>query len=320
MRIERVALVAAFAAVLSLSSGCEKPPASSAASAAQESEPAPGRVMPTPPPERHVLDPIPTPVRGHFKEVNTGDFDLVDGIAWAAEGDTIVYVTSKGIASAALATSPCPMTQARFLTSLRDAGWNEVALDAKGKSNYYANGTPFAGRGREDEVGGRYWKSWLEISDGRALGSVRHRHYGGFEFALPVLKPSMPELSEADLTRSHREMPGAPKPKEPQVAAAYRAAKTAAAKKDLDALLRLQGFDAKQIGAIKALPGIQADLAVYADRFLKPGNAEEFDSGPGWGSLSASGKNSKGAKFINYYFFTTCGEKLVLTMIGENPQ
>lgn len=146
MRIARVAVTAAFAGALSLSFGCEKPPASSAASAAQESEPAPRHVMPTPPPERHVLDPVPTPVRGHFKEINTGDFDLVDGIAWASEGETVVYVTSKAIASAALASSPCPMTQARFLTALRDAGWNEVTLDAKGTSNYYGNGTPYAGR------------------------------------------------------------------------------------------------------------------------------------------------------------------------------
>jgi hypothetical protein len=89
---------------------------------------------------------VPTPVRGHFKEINTGDFDLVDGIAWASDGGTVVYVTSKAIASAALASSPCPMTQARFLTALRDAGWNEVTLDAKGTSSYYGNGTPYAGR------------------------------------------------------------------------------------------------------------------------------------------------------------------------------
>jgi hypothetical protein len=123
-----------------------------------------------------------------------------------------------------------------------------------------------------------------------------------------------------DLMSGHRGAPGEPTPKEPQVAAAYRAARTAAMKKDLDGLLKLQGFDARQVAAIRGLSGIQTDLGAFADRFLKPGNAEEFDSGPGWGSLSASGKNSNGAKFINYYFFTTCGQKLVLTMIGENPQ
>jgi hypothetical protein len=276
--------------------------------------------MPTPVPERHVLDPVPTPVRGHYNEVNTGDFDLVDGVAWTADKDTVVYVTSKAIASASLASSPCPMAQARFLTALRDAGWNEVTLDKKGSSSYYGSGTPYGGRGREEDVGGRHWKSWIDVTNGTAMGSVKHRNYGGFEFALPVLKPSVAELSESELMGGHREIPGAPAPKEPQVAAAYRGARAAALKKDLDGLLRLQGFDAKQIAAIRGLAGIQADLARYADRFLSPGKAGEFDSGPGWGSLSASGKNSKGAKFINYYFFTTCGDKLVLTMIGENPQ
>jgi hypothetical protein len=319
MRIERVAAVAALAGALSLSSACEKPPAASAAATAEEAEPAP-RVMPTPPPERHVLDPIPTPVRGHFKEVNTGDFDLVDGIAWASAGETVVYVTSKEIASSALASSPCPMTHARFLTALRDAGWNEVTLDAKGTSSYYGNGTPYGGRGHETEVGGHYWKSWLETANGRAMGSVEHRHYGGFEFALSVLKPTVFQQSEIDLMSGHRGSPGEPTPKEPRVAAAYRETRTAAMKRDLDGLLRLQGFDAKQVAAIRGLAGIQADLAAFADRFLKPGAAGDFDSGPGWGSLSASGRNSKGAKFINYYFFTTCGERLVLTMIGENPQ
>jgi hypothetical protein len=152
------------------------------------------------------------------------------------------------------------------------------------------------------------------------MGSVRHRQYGGFEFALAVLKPSAFQQSEIDLMSGHRGSPGEPTPKEPQVAAAYRAMRSAAMKKDLDGLLRLQGFDAKQVAAIRGLPGIQTDRAAFADRFLKPGAAGEFDSGPGWGSLSAEGKNSKGAKFINYYFFTTCGDKLVLTMIGENPQ
>jgi len=320
MRFERVTAAGVFAAALACALGCEKPPPTSAASGAREAEAAPRAVMPTPPPERHVLDPVPTPVRGHFKEINTGDFDLVDGIAWASDGGTVVYVTSKAIASAALATSPCPMTQARFLTALRDAGWNEVTLDAKGTSSYYGNGTPYAGRGHEDEVGGRYWKSWLETTNGRAMGSVKHRNYGGFEFALTVLKPAAVQQSEMDLMSGHRGAPGEPTPKETQVAAAYRATRAAAMKKDLDGLLRLQGFDAKQVAAIKGLDGIQADLGAFADRFLKPGSAGEFDSGPGWGSLSASGKNSKGAKFINYYFFTTCGEKLVLTMVGENPQ
>jgi hypothetical protein len=277
--------------------------------------------MPTPPPERHVLDPVPTPVRGHFREVNTGEFDLVDGIAYPSRsGKTVVYVTSKAIASSAIASSPCPMTYARFMTALRDAGWNEVALDANGRSSYYGEGTPYGGRGREEDVGGRYWKSWIETSNGVAMGSVKHTQHGGFEFALPVSKPAFAQVSEGDYSRGHRADPDAHTPKEPAVAAAYRTARTAAVKKDLAALLQAQGLDAKQIAAVRALNGIGADFAQFADRFLKPGAAGEFDSGPGWASISAAGTNSKGAKFINYYWFTPCGEKLVLTSISENPQ
>lgn len=320
MRRQSLRSLLGIFAALSVSIACEKPPASSAASGAQEVESAPRAVMPTPPPERHVLDPVPTPVRGHFKEINTGEFDLVDGIAYASGGDTIVYVTSKPIASAALAGSPCPMTHARFVTALRDAGWNEVALDKTGASSYFAEGTPYGGKGREEEVGGHYWKSWLEISNGNAQGSVKHRHYGSFDFALPVTQPAVPQVTEAEFWRGHRSVAGAPTPKEPQVAAAYRAARSAAMKKDLPGLLRLQGFDAKQIAAIRALPGIDADLAAFADRFLRPGNAGEYQGEPGWAGISAEGTNSKKAKFINYYWFMTCGDKLVLTSISENPQ
>ena len=321
MLIQRVAVAAALAGAVFLSLGCEKPPASSAATAAQDAGTAPRAVMPTPPPERHVLDPVPTPVRGHFQEVNTGEFDLVDGIAYPSrDGETVVYVTSKPIASAAIAPSPCPMTYARFMTALRDAGWNEVALDAHGRSSYFGEGTAFGGKGREEDVGGRYWKSWLESSNGVATGSVRHVHDGWFEFALPISKPAFAQVSEGDYSRGHRADPDARAPKEPAVAAAYRTARGAAVKKDLAALLQAQGFDAKQVAAIRALPGIGADFARFSDRFLKPGAAGEFDSGPGWASISASGTTSKGAKFINYYWFTPCGEKLVLTSISENPQ
>jgi len=326
MRVAVLRLALPLAAVCALSAlaACEKQPPASASDHAGGAGPAPAAApAPTPVPTRepHVLDPVPTPVRGHFQEVNTGDFDLVDGIAYGArDGRTVVYVTSKPIASPALASSPCPMTQARFLTSLRDAGWNELAFDASGASDYYAQGMPYGGSAREDEVGGHYWKSWLETSNGIAMGRVKHGHYGGFDFALPVSTPKVGEVSEADITRGRREIEGSPGPKETQVAAAYRGARTAAMKKDLDTLLRLQGFDAKQVAAIRALPGIQADLASFADRFLKPGATGEFQSNPGWAGISASGVNSKKQKFINYYWFTTCGEKLVLTSISENPQ
>src|SRR5262245_35858332 len=38
----------------------------------------------------------PEPVAGHYDEVNTGKFDLVDGLAWSpAAGGTVLYATSK---------------------------------------------------------------------------------------------------------------------------------------------------------------------------------------------------------------------------------
>jgi hypothetical protein len=320
MRFARALSLVALAS-LALPLACEKQPPATAAQDAQASSPPPQRVAPTPVPERHVLDPMPTPVRGHFQEVNTGEFDLVDGVAYpSGTGETVVYVTSKTIAGSALASSPCPMTHARFMTALRDAGWNEVALDRDGHSAYFAEGTAFDGSGRESDVGGRYWKAWIEQSNGTALGRVVHREHGRFEFALPVAKPAIAQVSMSEASQGHRGAAGLAALKEPQVAAAYRNARAAAMKKDLDGLLRLQGFDAKQIAAIRGLEGVSADLSRFSDRFLKPGAAGEFQSGPGWGAISASGVNSKGAKFINYYWFTPCGEKLVLTAISENPQ
>jgi len=318
MRIVRAATSAVLFVLLALSLACEKQPPSSAAEAAPEAK---RDEPPAPPGERHVLDPIPTPVRGHFSEINTGEFDLVDGVAYTAPtGETVVYVTSKTIASASFAaSSPCPMTHARFMTALREAGWNEVALDKDGHSAYFAEGMAFDGSGRETDVGGRYWKSWIEVSNGTAMGRVRHREHGEFEFALPLAKPAIAQVSMSEASGGHRATAGAPTPKETAVAAAYRTARTAAMKKDLDGLLRAQGFDAKQIAAIRALDHVQADLGRFADRFLKPGAAGEFSSGAGWASIRADGTNSKGKKFVNYYWFTPCGEKLVLTQVSENP-
>lgn len=261
-------------------------------------------------------------VKGHFEEANTGTFDLVDGIAWPASGGegTVVYVVSKPIASAALADSPCPMTLARALTALRNAEYLEVTLDSAGKSSYLVFGTPFSGSSRADEVGGGDWPAKLRLAGGRAAGSVQHKDYGGFEFDLPVFSPKGNEVSEGDRSRGQRWDGSAGTPAEPAVTAAYRAVREAALKKDLNGLLAAQGFDQKRIAAIRGLDGIAADLAVYADRFLKPGTASEFDSGAGYGSVRGEGTNAKGAKFINYYFFAPCGGKLVLVSIGENPQ
>ena len=40
----------------------------------------------------------------------------------------------------------------------------------------------------------------------------------------------------------------------------------------------------------------------------------------GEGYVRAEGANSAGAKFINYYYLVPCADRLLLGMIGENPQ
>jgi hypothetical protein len=313
MSVRRTALVLA-APVLLLASCTPKPGAGTAA---------------TPPPAARAPEPAPTPVptpqpgvRGRHDEANSGTFDLVDGIAYTTRdgAGTVVYATSKSIASAALAGSPCPMTEARALTSIRDAGWVEITLDAKGKSKYYSAGTAFGGTGREEDVGGRYWDSTLVLSDGRAAGGVRHTDKGGFEFNLEVLSPRVTEVSESDKVGGKRSDPAGITPTDGQVVAAYKKVRAAALKRDLKGVLAAQGFDEKQITAIRALAGIDADFAVYADRFLKPGTTGEIQTYPGYGAVTGEGVNSKNAKFINFYWFTPCEGRLVLTNIYENPQ
>ena len=85
-----------------------------------------------------------------------------------------------------------------------------------------------------------------------------------------------------------------------------------AAEKDLNGFLAGQGFDTRQIAAIKGLKGIQADFADFADRFLKPGTAGESEVREGHGMVGSEGTNSKGKKFINYYWFTPCEGNFVL--------
>ncbi|MEP7133142.1 MAG: HEAT repeat domain-containing protein [Acidobacteriota bacterium] len=264
----------------------------------------------------------PATVKGHFEEVNTGSFDLVDGIAYPAAGGggTVVYAANKPIASEVLVASPCPMTYARALTSIRNAGYVEATLDSAGESKYFGYGLAFGGTGREAEVGGHYWSSSLRLSGGRAAGSIEHKSHGGFEFDLPVSSPKVREVSESDGMDGKRGDPSAAPLTEAAVTAAYRAVREAALRKDLKALLAAQGFDAKQIAAISRLDGIGADVARYSDRFMKPGTAAEFQKGAGYGAVAGAGTNAKGEKFINYYWFTPCRGKLVLTTISENPQ
>jgi hypothetical protein len=264
----------------------------------------------------------PAPVKGHFKEINIGEFDLVDGIAYPAAGGegTVVYVTSKPIASPMLTESACPMTQARVLTKLRNASYVEVTLDAAGRSKYFAAGKAFGGSSREQDAGGRYWQSKLKLDAGRATGVVVHRQDGHFEFELPVSSPRGNQQSESDWGQSRRADPTLPRPSEQAVTAAYQAVHEAALKKDLKALLPALGFARVQANAIRGLDGIDADLAVYSDRFLTTGTPGDFTARPGTAYLRVEGTNAKGKKFANYYHFVPCGEHLVLASIAENPQ
>ena len=263
----------------------------------------------------------PAPVKGHYKEANLGEFDLVDGIADPATGGagTVVYVTEKPIASPMLAGSTCPMTQARVVAELRNARYLEVTI-ARGTSKYFAAGTYFGGSSREQEVGGRYWSSRMKEDPARAVGGVVHKLHGNFDFDLPLSSPKVNEVSEGDRAQGKRFDVTAPKPTEQAVTAAYRTVYDAAAKKNLKGVLAAQGFDAKQIAAVRGLEGIDADFTVYADRFLVPGAAGEVTVKPGTGYVRAEGVNSKGKKFANFYHFAPCGDHLVLVSIAENPQ
>ena len=130
----------------------------------------------------------------------------------------------------------------------------------------------------------------------------------------------MKEVSENDRMQGRQADESAPSPTEKELTAAYTAAHAAAVKKDWNALLAAMGFDATQAKAIRALEGIDADLEIFADRFLKPGAAAEPDVRQGHGAVQGEGANSKGAKFINYYWFAPCQGKLVLYSVTENPQ
>jgi hypothetical protein len=263
----------------------------------------------------------PAPVKGHYKEVNIGEFDVVDGIAYPASGGrgTVIYVTSKAIASPMIAGSTCPMTEARALSQLRDASFLEVTL-ANGTSKYFAAGKSFGGSSREEAVGGHYWSSTMKADPDRASGSVVHKLHGRFDFDLPVSKPSVNEVSQGDWVHGTRADATAPKSTEQAVTAAYQAVHDAAMKKNLKALLAAQGFDAKQIAAIRGLGGIDADLDVYSERFLVTGKPGEFTAKPGTAYVRVEGTNAKGKKFANYYHFMPCGDHLVLASIAENPQ
>lgn len=267
----------------------------------------------------------PAPVSGHYKESNTGDFDLVDGIAWGPTraGETAVYVTDKAIASPILG-STCPMAEARALSVLRNARWNAVDLDAKGGSRYYGAGTQYDGTSRSEDIGSHEWKfTRRDVPADRIAGKVTNQYYGSFEFDLPVRKPAVAEVSEIERMDGGLSKPGMATPDAAAAVAVLARIRAAALAGDLKGWLAAQGFSAEQIAAIRGLAGIDADLEQHALHFLSPETpkeAEETEMHPGDGYVRAEGANSKGAKFINYYYLVPCGDRLLLGMIGENPQ
>ena len=259
----------------------------------------------------------PAPVKGHIKEINIGEFDLVDGIAYPTMGGggTVVYVTSKPIASPMFVDSACPFTQAQALSTLRNANFSEVTLDANGRSRYFAAGTPFSGS--LTDLTARAWSSTLKMDAGRAAGNVLHRQYGRFEFDLPLSTPKVDEISHGDRQQKRRLAATTPKPTEEAVTATYVAIRDAALKKNFKAMLAALGFDAKQAAAIRGMDGIEADFMVFADRFLTPGTPSDPWNKPGSGQVRGEGVKSNGKKFTNDYYFDLCGDHLVLTYIVE---
>ena len=188
----RLALAAVFAAALALA-GCGKE--SGDATSVSQKRPVEEKIPPYS---------YPAPVKGHVKEANIGEFDLVDGIAYpSTAGGTVVFVVGKPIASPLLADSACPFIQARALSLVRNAGFSEVTLDDKGHSKYFAAGTPFHGSVNDLTPGGHAWSSTLKLDAGRAAGRVAHHRYGGFEFDLPLSNPEVDEISYGDGDKRH---------------------------------------------------------------------------------------------------------------------
>lgn len=306
-------LAIALACLVPLASGgCGKDEPASSAPSASAGKAAKAAVEEKVPPYAYAA-----PVKGHIKEVNIGEFDLVDGIAYTAleGGGTVVYVASKPIASPMLVDSACPLAQARALSKLRNASFGEVTLDAAGRSRYFAAGTPFGGSLTDLTAGA--WSSKLKTEGGHAAGSVTHKRYGRFEFDLPLSNPKVDELSFGDRDQKRRSPATMPKPPEQAVTAAYVALRDAALRKDLKATLAAMGFDARQVAAIRGMEGIDADFLVFADRFLAPGTTGDPSTRPGSGHVRGEGVKANGRKYFNDYYFDLCGDRLILTGIVE---
>ena len=266
----------------------------------------------------------PAPVTGHIQEVNTGDFDLVDGIAWPARDKskgTVVFVTAKPIASPLLAGSRCAASQARALMVLRNSPYAEVTLDAKGHSDTFIMGTPYEGQSRGMDVGGREWPGKLGFAGSRAQGSVQHKYYGQWTFDLGVSPTDASEASENDrMAAGYASWGTGATPTEVEALTAYGFTYRAVMDNDLGKYLELQGFSPEEVAKIRGLAGIDDDFKVHRDRFLDPGAPESPTLAAGFAAVGAKGANSKGEQFANYYEFTACGGKLLLTSIGLNPQ
>lgn len=312
MRRDRQAVVIVSLALL-FAGGCGDRDATSDASSKAKVEGAKKVVEEKVPPYAYAA-----PVKGHIKEVNIGEFDLVDGVAYVAQGGagTVVYVASRPIASPMLVDSACPLSQARALSTLRKASYAEVTLDAKGRSRYFAAGTP--SNGSLTDLSPRGWTSALKADAGKAAGNVAHRHYGRFEFDLPLSHPSVDEMSYGDRQQERKPPATTPKPTEKAVIAAYVALRDAVHRKDMKATLSAMGFDAKQVAAIRGMDGIDADFAGFTHRFLAPGTPGEPWTRPGAGQVRGEGtRASSSKKYFNDYYFDLCGDRLVLTGISE---
>jgi len=313
MRRDRLAVVIVSLALLAAAGCGDRDAAPGSTSSSSKAEPAKKVVEEKIPPYAYAA-----PVKGHIKEVNIGDFDLVDGIAYVAQSGagTVVYVASRPIASPMLVDSACPLSQARALTTLRKASYAEVTLDAKGRSRYFAAGTPSSGS--LTDLSPRGWTSALKSDAGRAAGNVVHRHYGRFEFDLPLSHPSVDEMSYGDRQQERKPAATTPRPAEKDVIAAYVAVRDAALKKDMKATLSAMGFDAKQVAAIRGMDGIDADFAGFTNRFLTPGTPTEPWARPGMGQVVGEGLRANNTKkYRNGYYFDLCGDRLVLTGISE---
>jgi hypothetical protein len=215
-----------------------------------------------------------------------------------------------------LADSACPLSQARAMSTFRKANYAEVTLDAKGRSRYFAAGTPASGS--LTDLSPRAWTSALKTDAGKAAGNVVHRRYGQFEFDLPLSHPSVDELSYGDRQKERKLAATTPTPSEKAVIAAYESLRDAVHRKDLKATLAAMGFDAKQVAAIRGMDGIDADFGAFANRFLAPGTPNEPWARPGEGQVVGEGTRANSSKkYRNGYYFDLCGDRLVLTGISE---